>query len=213
MFPFWDWRKVPGITSYESDAPIPSPRTYGAHVRNETTFVGGVTDGSTGMTAMILNRDGAHARKSWVITDDFVLCLGAGIQTDSTLNLATSIDQRLKQGELAYWENNRWNPVDGTVTITGKAPRFYHDSTGYILMQPENSVAISEKRSGRWSDFMGSYIPQTVEGEVVSLYIRHLKEVPATYQYLILPASSADRTATFRTDDIRVLRNDGPCRP
>lgn len=208
VFPFWDWRKVPGITSYESDAPIPSPRTYGAHVRNETTFVGGVTDGSTGMTAMILNRDGAHARKSWVITDDFVLCLGAGIQTDSTLNLATSIDQRMKQGELAYWENNRWNPVDGTVTITGKAPRFYHDSTGYILMQPENSVAISEKRSGRWSDFMGSYIPQTVEGEVVSLYIRHPKELPATYQYLILPASSADRTATFRTDDIRVLRND-----
>ena len=23
VFPFWDWRKVPGITSYESDAPIP----------------------------------------------------------------------------------------------------------------------------------------------------------------------------------------------
>ena len=75
-------------------------------------------------------------------------------------------------------------------------------------MQPENCVAISEKRSGRWADFMGSYTPQTVEGEVISLYIRHQKQAPASYQYLVLPASSAERTASFRTEDIRILRND-----
>jgi chondroitin AC lyase len=86
--------------------------------------------------------------------------------------------------------------------------RFFHDSIGYILMQPENCVAISEKRSGRWSDFMGSYTPQTVEGEVISLYIGHRKQAPASYQYLILPASTAERTASFRTEDIRILRND-----
>ena len=208
VFPFWDWRKIPGITSYESDAPVPSPRSYGAHTRNETAFVGGVTDGRTGMTAMILNRDGLNARKSWVITDDFMLCLGAGIQSDSTLNITTSIDQRKKRSELSYFENNRWNPVNGTFTATGKALRFFHDSIGYILMQPENCVAISEKRSGRWYDFMGSYTPQTVEGEVISLYIRHQKQAPASYQYLILPASTAERTASFRTEDIRILRND-----
>lgn len=208
VFPFWDWRKIPGITSYESDAPVPSPRSYGAHTRNETAFVGGVTDGCTGMTAMILNRDGLNARKSWVITDDFMLCLGAGIQSDSTLNITTSIDQRKKRGDLSYFENNRWNPVNGTITASGKALRFFHDSIGYILMQPENCVAISEKRSGRWADFMGSYTPQTVEGEVISLYIRHQKQAPASYQYLVLPASSAERTASFRTEDIRILRND-----
>lgn len=208
VFPFWDWRKIPGITSYESDAPVPSPRSYGAHTRNETAFVGGVTDGHTGMTAMMLNRDGLDACKSWVVTDELMLCLGAGIRSDSALSITTSIDQRMKQGALSYLDNGRWNPVNGTFTATGKALRFFHDSTGYILMQPENSVAISEKRSGSWSDFMGSYTPQTVEGEVVSLYIRHSKDVPASYQYLILPASSAERTASFRTDDIRVLRND-----
>lgn len=208
VFPFWDWRKIPGVTSYESDAPVPSPRSYGAHTRNETAFVGGVTDGHTGMTAMVLNRDGLNARKSWVVTDEFILCLGAGIRSDSTLSITTSIDQRKKRGALSYFDNGRWNPVDGLFTSTGKALRFFHDSTGYILMQPQNSVAISEKRSGSWSDFMGSYTPQTVEGEVVSLYIRHPKDVPGSYQYLILPASSAGRTASFRTEDIRVLRND-----
>ena len=208
VFPFWDWRKIPGVTSYESDAPVPSPRNYGAHVRNETAFVGGVTDGHIGMTAMILNRDGVHARKAWVMTDEFVLCLGAGIRTDSTLSLTTSIDQRNKRGELSYFEDNRWTPVNGTFSASGKALRFFHHSTGYILMQPENSVAIAEKRSGSWSDFMGSYTPQTVEGEVVSLYIRHPEQASATYQYLILPAATAGRTAAFRTEDVRILRND-----
>lgn len=207
VFPFWDWRKIPGITSYESDAPVPSPRSYSAHVRNESSFVGGVTDGRTGMTAMVLNRDGVHARKAWVLTDEFVLCLGAGITTDSTLHLTTSIDQRRKRGELSYFQNNRWKVVSGTFQSTGKALRFYHDSTGYILMRPANSVAISEKRSGSWSDFMGSYTPRTVEGEVVSLYIRHPQGAPASYQYLLLPAVSADRAASFPTDDIHVLCN------
>lgn len=208
VFPFWDWRKIPGITSYESDAPVPSLRNYGDHTRNESPFVGGVTDGHTGMTAMVLNRDGLHARKSWVMTDKFVLCLGAGIATDSTLYITTSIDQRKKRGDLSYLKDNRWQTVDGTMKSEGKALRFFHDSTGYILMQPEHCVAISEKRSGRWSDFMGSYTPRTVDGEVVSLHIRHPKEAPATYQYLILPATSAERTAAFPADDVRILRND-----
>lgn len=208
VFPFWDWRKIPGVTTYDTDAEVPSPRSYGAHTRNESTFVGGVTDGQTGMTAMLLNRDGVHARKSWIITNDYVLCLGAGIKTDSLLPLATAIDQRNKRGELSYYENNRWTPVGGTFSATGKTLRFQHDSTGYILMQPQNSVAISEKRSGSWSDFMGSYTPKTVEGEVVSLYIRHPQGASASYQYLILPVASAERTAAFRTDEVRVLRND-----
>lgn len=155
VFPFGDWRKIPGITSYETDAPVPSPRKYGAHTRNESAFVGGVTDGRTGMTAMVVNRDGVHARKAWVMTNDYVLCLGAGIKTDSTLSLTTSVDQRKKRGELSYFQNNRWHTVNGTFKSNGKALRFYHDSTGYILMQQANSVAISEKAFRQLVRFYG----------------------------------------------------------
>ena len=66
IFPFWDWRKIPGITAYESEAPVPAFFNYGAHVRNKAAFVGGVTDGETGMTAMVLDRDGLQAHKSWI---------------------------------------------------------------------------------------------------------------------------------------------------
>ena len=55
---------------------------------------------------------------------------------------------------------------------------------------------------------MGSYAPKTVEGEIVSLYIDHGREDNADYQYLILPASTAEKTAAFAVQDIRVIRND-----
>ena len=47
-----------------------------------------------------------------------------------------------------------------------------------------------------------------VEGEIVSLYIDHGREDNADYQYLILPASTAEKTAAFAVQDIRVIRND-----
>ena len=208
IFPFWDWRKIPGITSYESEAPVPAFFHYGAHVRNRTAFVGGVTDGQTGMTAMVLDRDGLQARKSWIFTEKYVLCLGAGIHSDSTLAVTTSIDQRVKQGDLLRYAGGNWLPVQGSYVSSPEKLRFFHDNTGYILLQPSACVAFSEKRSGRWCDFMGSYAPKTVEGEIVGLYINHGKEDNASYQYLVLPASTAEKTAAFPVQDIQVVRND-----
>lgn len=204
IFPLWDWRKIPGITSYESEAAIPRRKAL-----NQSSFVGGVTDGQTGMTTMVFNRDGIKAHKSWVLTKNFVLCLGAGIQSDSTLSLATSIDQRVKRGSLSYYKDQVWTPVNGTIQSMEKQARFFHDNTGYIVLQPDNCVAISEKRSGDWSEFMGSYAPTISEGEVVSLYIRHKKEQsPLTYQYMILPSVTQAKTASFDTGAINILQND-----
>ena len=208
IFPFWDWRKIPGITAYESEAPVPAFFNYGAHVRNKAAFVGGVTDGETGMTAMVLDRDGLQAHKSWIFTRDYVLCLGAGIRSDSILAVTTSVDQRVKRGDLLRYADGNWLPVQGKYVSSPKEQRFFHDNTGYILLQPSACVAISEKRSGRWCDFMGSYAPKTVEGEIVGLYIDHGREDNADYQYLVLPASTAEKTAAFAVQDIRGIRND-----
>lgn len=208
VFPFWDWRMIPGITSYDTPDPVPAPRVYGAHVRNKTAFVGGVTDGRQGMTAMVLNRDGLQARKSWIFTDNYILCLGAGIHSDSLPAISTNIDQRMQHGELLCYDNGKWMEVKGIYTSGHKVLRFFHDSTGYVLLQPETCVAVAEKRSGRWSDFMGSYVPETVEGNVVSLSIKHDKSKPATYQYAILPAISAEETAAFPSGNVRIIRND-----
>lgn len=141
IFPFWNWRRIPGITTYESNAPIPTDN--GPNSRNKTNFTGGVTNGKQGITAMHLNRNGLSANKVWIFTNEFILCLGSDIHADSTATLITSIDQRFKNGEI-WTEGNR---------------RYFHDNTGYILLQDELCLALAEKKKGQWHDFMGMYAP------------------------------------------------------
>ncbi len=207
IFPFWDWRKIPGITSYDSPEPIPTQ--YGPTSRNQTDFVGGITDGNSGMTAMILTRDGVHAKKAWVMTSDFVLCLGSDIRTDSCLQLTTSIDQRVRKGDLLEWSGGNWNPIHNMSISYPPASdqRYFHDNTGYILCRGSEVIAQSATRSGQWHDFMGMYTPAPVTGEIISLYIKHTS-TPDTYQYLLLPASTPEQTAAFDPAQVRILRND-----
>lgn len=194
IFPLWDWRKIPGITSYNTSAPIPT--SNGPQSRNQSAFVGGVTDGQVGMTAMMMNREGLKAHKSWVFTDQFIVCLGAGIQTDSNLVVTTSVDQRLQRGNLLSIPSS-------------PEQRFYHDHTGYIFLQPTACSAQILKRSGQWHDFMGMYQPAPVQGNLMSLYINHgLKPNNGSYSYLVLPSTTVETTAKFPASSIHILHND-----
>lgn len=190
IFPYWNWRRIPGITTYESNAPIPDPNRTDA--RNKSSYVGGTSYDGTGITAMQLNRNGLTANKAWIFTDDYTLCIGSNIQSDSTATLLTSIDQRFKRGKV--WSHHN--------------KRFFHDHTGYVLLQADTCVALTEKKQGQWHDFMGMYKPMMLEDEIFSIYIKHRKGQPATYAYLILPGSSKKFTRNFETDAIRILQND-----
>ena len=81
VFPFWDWRKVPGVTAYEDRAPMPVMRS--ARQNNRSGNVGGLGDGRQGMTAMELDRDGLKGVKAWLFAEKFVVCLGAAVRSDS----------------------------------------------------------------------------------------------------------------------------------
>lgn len=209
IFPLWDWRKIPGVTAFRSDAPMPLVRNY--QPRNRSAFVGGVTDGQRGITAMEVNRAGIKARKSWIFTDDFVLCLGAGIQADSNLVVTTAIEQCHKKGDLSVWQDGTWTNIGGKHTYaTGKEQRFHHNQKGYIILDySKDCIAEVACRKGQWHDVMQMYHPQEVEGEVTTLYIEHgISPQKATYQYLILPDADRARTATFDLSAVQVLRND-----
>lgn len=205
IFACWDWRKIPGITSYETNSPLKELSWSGYH--NQSDFVGNVSDENTGMTALDFNRDRITARKSWIFTDEFVLCLGSGISSDSSFVVTTSIDQRIRKGDLYHLNNNNWEKVN-SVTIT-KPDRFFHDKTGYIILQPSHGKAIAEKRSGSWKNIMAIYPEDYVEEkDIFSLWLDHgLNPKDASYQYLILPASTKDKTKQFNTKKIKVISN------
>lgn len=190
IFPFWNWRRIPGITTYESEAPLPDVNRTGS--RNNSSYVGGTSWKGTGITAMQLKRDGLTAHKTWIFTNDYILCIGGNIHSDSTAKIITSIDQRFKRGKVWSYHNKL----------------FFHDNTGYIILQADTCVAVTEKKQGQWHDFMGMYKPKMLEDNIFSIYIKHKKDQQAGYAYLIFPGSSKKTIQNFSTDAVQILQND-----
>lgn len=207
VFPFWDWRKIPGITSYEDVRPIPLSK--GLNTGNKSYKVGGLSNGNCGMTAMELKRDGLTAYKSWLFTDDYVFCLGTGIRSDSALHVTTSIEQRMRNGKLSVLGKDGWTEVEGAKNFNQEDLRFFHDQTGYIVLGKDTCTAQAERRVGRWCDFMKMYRPVNVEGEVMALYVCHgANPENGSYCYVVLPASDKDKVAEFDVNSIAVIKND-----
>ena len=208
VFPLWDWRKIPGVTAFEDTAPIPSIRQNKKH--NKSAMVGGLSNGSYGMSAMQLDRDGLKANKTWLFTDRYVVCLGSDIKSDSALTVTTSVDQRLKHGELECLNNGVWTAVNAQEYTKGKNRKFFHDNTGYIILGDNQVIAQAGKRTGRWCDFMKMYKPAEVEGEIISLHISHgISPKNGSYGYIVLPASTKETTGSFDVaKEIKIMRND-----
>ena len=60
-----------------------------------TSFVGGVSDGKYGVSAMDFSKQGTVAKKAWFWFDDEWVALGAGITSDHEWNIVTGINQSL----------------------------------------------------------------------------------------------------------------------
>lgn len=209
IFPLWDWRKIPGVTAFQSDAPMPVIQKY--QPRNAAAFVGGISNGTQGMTAMEIDRAGIKARKSWIFMDDYMLCLGAGIQADSNLVVTTAIEQCHQKGDLCVWQDGAWRKISGKWKSANAEQRFFHNGKGYIVWNAGASSCVAEvaHRSGRWHDVMQMYRPAAVTGDVSSICLEHgVAPEKRSYQYLVLPAAGRTETAGFDLSSIRILRND-----
>lgn len=81
MPPVWDWTRLPGLTMFEGIGRIqPQP------------FVGGVGDGTSGMTAMDYKRT-LGVQKLWAYHGDLVVCLLGGWQeANAKKGLRTTLD-------------------------------------------------------------------------------------------------------------------------
>lgn len=193
----WDWRKIPGTTAYQTDLPLKEFDWAGN--KNKSDFVGNVNDGAYGLTAMDLNHDGVTGRKSWIFTPHYILCLGAGITSDSICEVATTVEQNLKKGEIFKLED------------TKGLNKYYHHKTGYIVWG-DGIVAQTKTQRGSWHDIMGTYpnLPSEMdEKEIVTIFQTHgVSPVLESYQYLLLPNKSKVEVEQFDVDCFKVLAND-----
>ena len=85
-----------------------------------------VFNGMYGISAMEVNRAGIKACKSWIFIDDYMLCLGAGIQSDSNLVVTTAIEQCHRTGDLSILQDGVWNKVAGQWKSVNAEQRFFH---------------------------------------------------------------------------------------
>ena len=171
IFPCWDWRKVPGVTCYQEDKAV--------HVmgwlekQNKGSFVGNVNDGTIGLTSMDLVRDGLYARKTWIFTPDYVLCLGAGIRSDSSYQVNTSVEQAVLRDDLLHLHKGKWKVVKDLNFSCENPQRFFHHQTGYILLEGKGRI-FSEQRTNFWNDIMKIYPKSELQTkDVFTIYMDH----------------------------------------
>lgn len=169
IFPLWNWRRLPGITAPQSDAP---PSRF-SNSRLPTVFTGGVTDGTNGCATLDLARDGVVAKKSWFFAGDQVFCLGAGIASTGTLPLATGVNQ--------CWLRGAVGREDGQLV---------HDGFRYAPLAGTRFEMAAGAVTGSWRSIAHRHglSAAAVTGSVFSVWIDHgVKPVGASYAYAILP--------------------------
>lgn len=195
VFPVWDWTKVPGTTAIQGALETGEPNPI--HVRGQTLFDGGVSDGTYGMAAMDLKRGNLTADKAWFFFDSGYVALGAGITLagETPRDVATDVNQELLQGEVLT--NQSQGPLrQGSYGYdSSQSTWVYHDHVGYIF-PPQVKLSLSlGPQTGSWSDIgTGPHTPVTLN--VFNLWIDHGRlPQDASYQYIVLPGITLDEVA------------------
>lgn len=202
IFPVWDWRKIPGTTVVQSNAPMDPLHPHRA---GTTSFVGGVSDGMYGMFTVDLDHGGLTVAKSWFFFDEEYVCLGAGMRDGSGSPVATTIDQRYLRGPVRV--DGQATPVFGSGEAL--ATRWVlHDGVGYVFTEGAGVHLDTRKRSGKWSDIgTGSSTP--VEKDIFTLWLDHGPTPKGlSYVYEVVPNAGAnDLDERIIRDPVTVLSN------
>jgi len=207
IFPFWDWKKIPGTTTMQDDKELPVLTASG--YRLVTNFVGGVSDGKSGIAVLDYSRNGLTARKSWFIFNDQVVCLGAGITSVAGVPVTTSINQSFLKGEVLA-------KTKETITIQPEAgealqPKWIlHDHTGYYFPEGANLKLETKTVTGSWNRVASMYKDEPITAPIFKLWIEHgIVPTDQTYAYCLVPKATKQKMEQMSAKPtFRILKND-----
>jgi len=201
IYPLWDWNRVPGTTTRQGFLP------HGNTVNNYTlygteSFVGGVSNGSIGMSAIDYDMDGVSARKAYFMFDEGVYQLGADINSRKRENIYTTIDQPLsRDGLVTSIGGSIVNHGIDTYNYSGNVDWVYNNGVSYIT---DNSIELLQKRQvGDWQDINGRMSTTYHMDTVLELGISHgTKPKDASYEYMVLVGTTVEATAIYANNPI-----------
>ena len=198
IFPFLDWKKIPGTTTMQDNDTLPVLTARGYRI--ESNYVGGVSDGEIGVAALDYNRNGLKARKSWFMIDGKIICLGAGISSNKGQTVTTGINQTFLKGEASVKNREQISNVKGKQTF--ESPSWLlHNNLGYLFPEGGNLVLQAEKIEGSWNWVARRYPDERIEADLLKLWFDHGKN-PAgeSYQYILVPDADKEQLESLDKD-------------
>ncbi|MDW5288118.1 polysaccharide lyase 8 family protein [Formosa sp. PL04] len=190
VFPFWNWKKVPGTTVIQDTSALPIIKAW--DFKTNGVFVGGVTNGEDGVSVMDYDRDGLKAHKSWFMFGDKIVCLGSSIQANTNFPVATTINQVFLKPDLMVSQNEK---ISGQLEKNQSlSPDWImHDGTGYLF--PEGGKVNIETRflEGSWNKVAKRYRPEILTESILRMWFNH-GENPKdeNYSYVLVPHATKD---------------------
>jgi len=163
VFPFWNWRHIPGITSYDVGS-----------VNWKSSNLSEVAEKTSGNSVrFVLERDGLHAETNWKFSDAGVTVSVTGISSSSGRPVVTAVEQSVAQS------NARWERKGDILVAVNGAIR-------YEL--PTNAVVSVTTRHGSWKRHMGADSGEDLVGRVFEVTIPHgINPSGAACSWKVLP--------------------------
>jgi chondroitin AC lyase len=191
IFPFWDWKKLPGTTIIQDKAAIPVTNAWGYKIVGD--FVGGVTDSKNGIAVLKYTRGGLEANKSWFMFNDQIICLGNGITADTSYNVTTSVNQSYLNGDVIVSSKNVQHKVSGDQSFVN--PNWVlHNNIGYYFPDGGNVEVSAKSVTGSWYKVAQRYPDVNEKANIFSLWINHGKKPKdSKYQYVLVPNATEQK--------------------
>ncbi|WP_282122064.1 polysaccharide lyase 8 family protein [Algibacter mikhailovii] len=195
IFPFWDWKKLPGTTIIQDKDPLPIIKFSG--FKTNSVFVGGVSDGKNGIAVMDYNRDGLKAKKSWFMFDDAIVCLGSGISSNSKHSVTTAVNQSFLKGGVLLGKDDK---IETSIRkLKGGNPDWIlHDNMGYLFPDGGQIYLSTNILEGSWNKVAKRYRPVILTEPIFKMWLAHGKQPKdKTYAYILIPNASEEKMKVF----------------
>ncbi len=190
IFPYWDWRKLPGVTAYEDGKPLnTSDKT--ADKQNNSLHVGAMTGDNEMVTTMEVNRFGLHAFKTSFFFPEIIISLGSDIrrEREDIFRITTAPDQNHLDGAVVSGKEKFRRSASGVEWV-------HHCGKGYVSLDGAQLTVETSLQKGNWKNLVPSY-ERPDSGMVFKCYFEHNPLEINTYAYAVLPCTSAKDVKSF----------------
>ena len=189
IFPFWDWKMIPGTTAFHDAAPLPVLPCSGYNIASD--FVGGVSDGQNGIATLSYNRDSLYAQKAWFFFDDAIICLGAGIHSNEEKEIRTTVNQSFLNNSVRVKHAGVLSTTEPGSHVFDNVNWVLHDNWGYFFPDKTTIALTNTKQPGSWHNVLKRMPDSVMQAPIFTLWVKHTTRPTSDhYAYYVFPAAT-----------------------